>query len=541
MENYHTFGAVKNLQKDIPASIALFLVALPLCIGIAHACGLPVIQGLIAGMVGGVVIGLASGSKVSASGPAAGLVVIVESALHDISQNSLANHNSVPLLEIFALVVVLAGLFQLVLGVVKLGKLADYIPVSVIKGMLAAIGLLLILKQLPHLVGWDADDFGDEEFLQLDGQTTFSEISIAFEHLTPLALFIGFCGLAIQFMWDHPRLKKIAWTRIFPSSLLVVLIGVGLNQLSLRYLPTEAIESSHLVQLPKNLASTQFDFGIGISSFGLLGNILIWILAIKIGVVASIESLLSIEASDKIDPLKRVSPPNRELLAQGLGNVVSGVLGGMPLTAVVVRSSANINAGNATQWSAVFHGIWLALAVLFIPSVISLIPNAALAAILIFMGYKLAKPSLFTDEWKKGKMSFVPFIVTVLAILFTDLLIGIILGMVVAFFFIIKSNFHRSVTLVKIDSNYLVRFQQQSSFMNKSLLKSVLHGIPQNADVILDFTHCNFIDQDILDVVEDYQIRATSNEIRIEYSFANLEQKRKLLGSRESMLFNSIL
>jgi MFS superfamily sulfate permease-like transporter len=531
---------LKNLQKDIPASIALFLVALPLCIGIAHACGLPVIQGLIAGMVGGVVIGLASGSMVSVSGPAAGLVVIVESALHDISQNSLTNHNSVPLLEIFAMVVVLAGVFQLVLGAVKLGKLADYIPVSVIKGMLAAIGLLLILKQVPHLVGWDVDDFGDEEFFQLDGQTTFSEISVAIEHLTPLALFIGFCGLAIQFIWDHPRLKKIAWTRIFPSSLLVVLIGVGLNQLSLMYFPTEAIESSHLVQLPKNLASTQFDLGIGISSFGLLGNVLIWILAIKIAVVASIESLLSIEASDKIDPLKRVSPPNRELLAQGLGNVVSGVLGGMPLTAVVVRSSANINAGNATQWSAVFHGIWLALAVLFIPSVITLIPNAALAAILIFMGYKLAKPSLFIEEWKKGKMSFVPFIVSVLAILFSDLLIGIVLGMVVAFYYIIKSNFHRSVTLVKIDSNYLVRFQQQSSFMNKSLLKSVLQGIPKNADVILDFTHCNFIDQDILDVVEDYQIRAKSKEIQIEYSFANAEQKRKLLGSMESKLFNTI-
>ena len=531
---------MKNLQKDIPASIALFLVALPLCIGIAHACGLPVIQGLIAGMVGGVVIGLASGSKVSVSGPAAGLVVIVESALHDISQNSLANQGSTPLLEIFALVVVMAGLFQLALGAIKLGKLADYIPVSVIKGMLAAIGLLLILKQVPHLVGWDVDDFGDEEFLQLDGQTTFSEISIAIEHLTPLALFIGFCGLAIQFLWDHPRLKKVTWTRIFPSSLLVVLIGVGLNQLSLTYYPEQAIATSHLVQLPKNLASTKFDFGIGISSFGLLGNVLIWILAIKIAVVASIESLLSIEASDKIDPLKRVSPPNRELLAQGLGNVVSGILGGMPLTAVVVRSSANINAGNATQWSAVFHGIWLALAVLFIPSVISLIPNAALAAILIFMGYKLAKPSLFTDEWKKGRMSFVPFIVSVLAILFTDLLIGIVLGMVVAFYYIIKSNFHRSVTLVQIDSNYLVRFQQQSSFMNKSLLKSILQGIPKNSDVIMDFTHCNFLDQDILDVIEDYQIRAKSNQIRIEYSFSSSQHRRKLLGSMELKLSSTI-
>ena len=533
------FAAVKNLQKDIPASIALFLVALPLCIGIAHACGLPIINGLIAGVVGGVVIGLASGSKVSVSGPAAGLIVIIESALHDISQNSLANHGSVPLLEIFALVVALAGLFQLVLGAIKLGKLADYIPVSVIKGMLAAIGLLLILKQVPHLVGWDVDDFGDEEFFQLDGQTTFSEISIAFEYLTPLALSIGFCGLAIQFLWDHPRVKKLPWTRIFPSSLLVVLIGVGLNQLSLIYLPEQTIDSSHLVQLPKDLASTKFDFGIGISSFVLLGNVLIWILAIKIALVASIESLLSIEASDKIDPLKRVSPPNRELLAQGLGNVVSGILGGMPLTAVVVRSSANINAGNATQWSAVFHGIWLALAVLFIPSVISLIPNAALAAILIYMGYKLAKPSLFLDEWKKGRISFVPFIVTVVAILFTDLLIGIILGMVVAFYYIIKSNFHRSVTLVQIDSNYLVRFQQQSNFLNKSLLKSVLQEIPNNSDVILDFTHCNFLDQDILDVIEDYQIRAESNQIHIGYSFTNPEHKQKLLGSKGSKLFNT--
>lgn len=529
---------MKNLQKDIPASIALFLVALPLCIGIAHACGLPIIQGLIAGVVGGMVIGVASGSKVSVSGPAAGLVVIIESALHDISHNATTNSSGVPLLEIFAMVVVLSGVFQLFLGFVKLGKLADYIPVSVIKGMLAAIGLLLILKQVPHLVGWDVDDFGDEEFLQLDGQTTFSEISIAFEHLTPLALIIGFFGLAIQFLWDHPKVKSREWTRIFPSSLLVVLLGVGFNQLSRSFFPSQTIEPSHLVQLPTNIASTPFDFGIGISSFGLLGNLLIWILAIKIALVASIESLLSIEASDKIDPLKRVSPANRELLAQGLGNMVSGVLGGMPLTAVVVRSSANINAGNATQWSAIFHGIWLAVAVLFFPSAISFIPNAALAAILIYMGYKLAKPSLFSDEWNKGRMSFVPFIVSVLAILFTDLLVGIILGMVVAFYYIIKSNFHRSVTLVQIDSNYLVRFQQQSSFLNKSLLKSVLQGIPKNSDVILDFTHCNFLDQDILDVIEDYQIRAKSNHISLEYSFTNKEHKRKLLGSMESKLFH---
>lgn len=529
MENFHSFTGMKYNAKDISASIVVFLVALPLCLGIAHASGVPVVSGLIAGIVGGVVIGFLSGSHVSVSGPAAGLITLVESSLHSLSGGS-THAVAQNALSAFAAAVVIAGILQIVLGLLKIGKLADFIPASVIKGMLAAIGLLLILKQVPHLVGWDADDFGDEDFIQHDGQTTFSEIMVAFNHLTPLAAFIGVAGLLIQFLWEHPAMKRMTWLQLLPAPLLVVLIGVGVNSwASSNAQDLTIVDRSHLVNIPNILSpSTQASW---ISpDFGVLGNVLVWVIALKITLIASIESLLSIEATDKIDPHKRVTPPNRELIAQGVGNTLSGLLGGIPVTAVIVRSSANVNAGGMSKWSAIIHGVWLTIAVLAFPDVLNLIPNAALAAVLIFVGYKLAKPSLIRTEWNKGRMSFLPFIVTVIAILLTDLLIGILIGMAVAFYYILRSNFHRSITLVELENNYMVRFNQQSSFLNKALLKELLDQIPTESRVIMDMTHCTFLDADILDIIDDFQVRATDRNIKVSYEFLNDAHKGKLLG-----------
>jgi len=520
---------MKFYSKDISASIVVFLVALPLCLGIAHASGVPVMSGLIAGIVGGVVIGFMSGSHVSVSGPAAGLITLVESSLHDLSggREAAVTHAA---LQAFAAALVIAGLLQLVLGLLKVGKLADFIPASVIKGMLAAIGLMLILKQVPHLVGWDADDFGDEGFIQHDGQTTFSEIGIAFEHLTPLAILIGVLGLLIQFAWDSKYLMGMKWIQLLPAPLIVVVMGVLFNSWAVNTGSDWVIEKSHLVNIPNFLAPGMAESSMIVPNFGVLGNVLIWVIAVKITLIASIESLLSIEASDKIDIHKRVTPPNRELVAQGVGNTISGLLGGIPVTAVIVRSSANVNAGGMSKWSAIFHGAWLAVAVLLFPGVLNLIPNSALAAILIYVGYKLAKPSLIKQEWGKGNMSFVPFVVTVVSILFTDLLIGIMIGMAVGFFYIIKSNFHKSITLVQINDNYMVRFQQQATFLNKSLLKTVLDELPVRANVIMDLTHCTFMDRDILDIIDDFQIRAKEKSMVISFEFLNESHKQKLLG-----------
>ena len=526
---FHSFTPMKFYSKDISSSVVVFLVALPLCLGIAHASGVPVMSGLIAGIVGGVVVGFMSGSHVSVSGPAAGLITLVEASLHDLSggREALVSHAA---LQAFAAALVIAGLLQLVLGLLKVGKLADFIPASVIKGMLAAIGLMLILKQVPHLVGWDADDFGDEGFIQHDGQTTFSEINIAFEHLTPLAILIGVLGLLIQFAWDSKYLKGIKWIQLLPAPLIVVVLGVFFNGWANNTGSDWAIEKSHLVNIPNFLAPGMAESSMIVPNFRVLGNWLIWVIAVKITLIASIESLLSIEASDKIDPQKRVTPPNRELVAQGVGNTISGLLGGIPVTAVIVRSSANVNAGGMSKLSAVFHGAWLTVAVLLFPGVLNLIPNSALAAILIYVGFKLAKPSLIKQEWAKGKMSFVPFVVTVVSILLTDLLVGIMIGMAVGFFYIIKSNFHKSITMVQIDNNYMVRFQQQATFLNKSVLKTLLENFPKKANVIMDLTHCTFMDRDILDIIDDFQIRAKEKSMVISFEFLNESHKQKLLG-----------
>lgn len=525
---------LKNfLIKDIAASFVVFLVALPLCMGVALASGGSVVQGILAGVIGGVVVGLISGSHVSVSGPAAGLITIIESSF-----GHLKSLNPEHYLAAFALAVVISGIIQIILGTVKLGVIADFIPVSVIKGMLAAIGIIMILKQVPHIMGYDKDEFGEEEFLQHDGHNTFSELFFSMNQFTGLAILIGVLGLTIHFLWESPKVKKIKWLQFLPASLITVLLGVVLNELTLKFLPAYSIKPEHMVTVPVFSESPNFTKAIeGLFSEITFPNLefirygVVWEIALLIAIVASIESLLSLEAGDKIDPLKRTSPANRELVAQGIGNVVGGIFGALPITAVIVRTSANINAGAKTKLSAILHGLLLLFFVLLAPKLINKIPLSALASVLIFVGYKLAKPSLFKEQFNKGKNAFYPFIVTVLAILFSDLLIGISIGLLLGFYFVIKSNFHKSFNLVRENQNTLIRFHHQASFLNKSILKKKLSTIGENESVLLDFTNCTFMDPDILEILTNFLIHAQINNIHIEMSFSSETQENNILKS----------
>lgn len=502
----------QKIEKDIPASFVVFLVALPLCLGIAHASQMPIFSGVIAGIVGGIVVGIISGSHVSVSGPAAGLITLVITSKEQLKL-MIAQPDATNILAVLSAVVVLAGVIQIALGALKLGKVADFIPVSVIKGMLAAIGILLILKQIPHLVGWDKDDFGDESFIQNDGENTFTELLNSFNHLGLMATLVGLLGIALLLLWDSKWIKKVKFLQMIPGPLVVVIVGILVNANAASLLNIDPIQSSHLVNLPNVLSDDNFSWVV--PDFQFIGNIGFLIIVLKLATIASLESILSLEASDKIDPHKRVASPNRELIAQGSGNIVSGLLGGLPISAVIVRSSANVTAGAETKLSAVVHGIWLMLFVLFFPGILNMIPNASLAAVLIMVGYKLTKWELYQLEWKKGQSSFVPFVVTVLSILITDLLIGIVIGLVVGFYYVIKTNFHKSITMVSIERNHLIRFNHQATFMNKSIIKSTLQKVPEGDSVILDFTNCSFVDQDVLDVIEDYKLHATELDIKV--------------------------
>jgi MFS superfamily sulfate permease-like transporter len=505
---------ILNVGKDIPASIVVFLVALPLCLGVAQASNpqgqtgvVPLLGGIIAGVVGGIVIGMFSGSQLSVSGPAAGLTAIVGAALIKLGGNPQAY-------EIFLLSVVIAGVLQIVMGFAKAGVIGDYIPNSVIKGMLAAIGLILILKQFPHLIGEDTNPEGDESFIQSNKQNTFTAIVSAVQHLTPSATLIGGIGLSLMMLWETKWFKTKKLFQLLPGALIVVVVGTVINEFFIIAYPEYALTGKHVVDLPSSKSELFNSFQT--PSIKHLNNPQVWMVAFTLALVASLETLLGIEAVDKLDPLKRVSPGNRELKAQGLGNMVSGLLGGLPLTSVVVRSSANVNAGAQTKVSTILHGVFLLLSVVFVPFVLNKIPLAALAAILIFTGYKLAKLSLFKEFYLKGWDQFVPFTVTVLAILATDLLMGIIIGIIVGLFFMIRSNFRSSVLVVNDKNNYLIRLRKDVSFLNKPIIKRKLEEVPENAFVIIDATRADFIDKDVIEEVNSFIAHAHLKNIDVE-------------------------
>jgi len=518
---------------DLPASIVVFLVALPLCLGIALGSNAPnLFAGLTGGIIGGIVIGFLSGSQLSVSGPAAGLTAIVAAAI-----------GKLPAYEAFLLAVVLAGCIQLLFGFLKGGFLGDYVPNSVIKGMLAAIGLILILKQLPHLVGYDKDFAGDETFFQKDSKNTFSEILYAINYITPVAILIGLLGLFVQVLWEKVLVKKAAIFKLIPAPLIVVAIGIFLNY---AFAGTNkfALDAEHLVNIPVANSFSQFTSFFTSPNWSFILNTDVWAIAITLALVASLETLLSIEAADKLDPYKRVTDNNRELKAQGVGNIVSGLIGGLPLTSVIVRTSANVNAGGKTKLSTISHGFLLLISVAFIPGLLNKIPYAALASILIYTGYKLAKISLFKEFYSKGWDQFIPFITTILAVLLTDLLKGIIIGLVIGLFFVLRSNFKSAVLVVNDNKKYLVRFRKDVSFLNKPIVKRKLEMIPPNTFVLIDTTRADFIDKDIIDTINEFTLHAHMKNIRVEVKksiYKPSHEALKMASKEVEILENELL
>ncbi|MGZ8219091.1 SulP family inorganic anion transporter [Methylomagnum sp.] len=501
---------LNHLNNDIPAGIVVFLVALPLCLGIALASGAPMFAGITAGLIGGLIVAWASGSQLSVSGPAAGLTVVVVSAIDKLG--------SYP---VFLSSVVLAGIFQVLLGFIRAGMIGAYFPAAVIKGMLAAIGLILILKQIPHAVGYDADYEGDESFDQSDAHTTFSELAYSLDAISYGAVIVSVVAILMMWLWGTRFLKRQALLALIPGPLVAVLWGIAYNLLSRQYAPEFAIDPAHLVKLPEIRGLRDFFGQFALPDFSQWANPDLYVTAATLAVVASLESLLSLEAVDKLDPLRRVAPTNRELKAQGLGNIISGLIGGLPMTSVIVRSSANVNAGGRTKVACFVHGLLLLLSVMFIAEYLNLIPLAALAAILLVTGYKLTRPALFKDLYQKGHSQIVPFVVTILAILFTDLLKGMAIGMVFGLFYVIRANFHSAITLTRNGNHYLLRMQKDVSFLNKAPLREHLAKIEENGYVIVDGGRAQFIDQDILEAIEDFVAAAQDSGITVELKNLN--------------------
>ncbi|HBB57527.1 MAG TPA: hypothetical protein DCZ87_02500 [Chitinophagaceae bacterium] len=494
----------KSLPNDLTAATVVFLVALPLCLGVALASNAPLFSGIIAGVIGGIVVGLASRSHLSVSGPAAGLTAIVAASIAML-----------PSYEAFLVAVVIAGILQLLLGFAKAGIIGDYVPDSVIKGMLAAIGLILLLNQFPHLLG-DDSQFENDEGVPVRKGNIFSNFFYAFGNFNTTALVIGGAALLLNIIWEKLQSSRGGWLRFVPGPLLMVIFAVALNKTFLAGFGLPALEGEHLVILPAASSSTEFFSFFTSPDWGLVSNKNVWTIAITLALVASLETLLSIEAVDELDPLKRITPTNRELKAQGLGNIVSGLLGGLPVTSVIVRSSANLNAGAKTKMSTIYHGGLLLLCAALIPELLNQIPKAALAAILIFTGYKLAKPSLFISYYKKGWDQFAPLVITILAILATDLLKGVMIGIGVGLLFILRTNFKSAILSVQDNKNFLIRLRSHVSFLNKPILKRELEKLPDDAFLLIDLSKADFVDNDIMEVIEDFQKNADTRNIKIE-------------------------
>ncbi|MBM3991273.1 MAG: SulP family inorganic anion transporter [Planctomycetes bacterium] len=493
---------VGSAREDAPAAVVVFLVALPLCLGIALASGAPLFSGVISGIVGGIVIGILSGSQLMVSGPAAGLTAIVVSAI--------ATLGSYPA---FLMAVVLSGGVQLVLGALRAGAISYYFPSAVIRGMLAAIGLILILKQLPHAVGWDHDFEGDESFVQPDGDTTFTAIGHALHAITPGALLIAAVSLALLIAWDTTGLKRL---KLLPGPLVAVLVGVGINAALQRSGSNWTLLAEHLVQLPIASSAGEFFSFFTLPDFSAAARMDTWRVAVTLGVVASLETLLSLEATDRMDTHKRVSPPNRELCAQGAGNVLSGLIGGLPMTGVIVRSAANVDAGGKTRLAAILHGVLLLLAVVAIPALLNAIPLASLAAVLLYTGFKLAHPRIVRAMWGQGWKQFVPFAATIAAILFTDLLVGIALGLAMAFAFILLDEVRFECFTVTSPPGAVlkrVQLQEQVSFLNKASLAKLLASLEPGDRLEIDGSSCRVIHHDVLEHLAEFRSQALQRGI----------------------------
>jgi len=490
------------LKHDLPAGLSVFLVALPLCLGIALASGAPLYAGLLSGIIGGLVVALISGSPLAVSGPAAGLTTLVAASIISLGDY-----------KIFLLAVMVAGLFQLLLGLLKLGAIANYFPSSVIKGMLAAIGIILISKQIPLALGYDQPDFWTSGFLKLFSPDNFLGSFENFNHhITRGAVLITFISLIIIILLQRPFAKKL---KVIPAPLLVVVVGIIINILFTNVNSDFSLKQTQLVNIPSNIfASISFpDFS------KLFSTAEIWKDGIIIGLLATLETLLCIEAVDKLDKHNRITPVNRELIAQGIGNMTCGLLGAIPMTAVVVRGAANVDAGGRTKLSAFTHGLFLLLAVLLVPFLLNKIPYASLAAILIVTGYNLTKPKLFRNMWGLGWKQFLPFLITVLVILSTDLLIGVSIGLLISIYFIVQNNFKAEYKITKsthldIETHY-IKLNSNVTFLNKVKLRKTLDEIPEYSVLTIDGSECNFIDYEILEIVSEYHNKAHDRHIEL--------------------------
>ncbi|MCP9767889.1 SulP family inorganic anion transporter [Lacihabitans sp. LS3-19] len=506
----------KYLKNDVNASVVVFLVALPLCLGIALASGAPLFAGIIAGIVGGIVVGFVSKSNLGVSGPAAGLAVVVLNAITELQ-----------VYEIFLLAVVISGIFQILFSIIGAGKLAYFLPTSVIKGMLTAIGILIILKQIPHAIGFDKDFEGDESFFQNDGQNTFSELINAYLNFTTGPLLIGIISLIILLAWESNFLKKTFLSKI-PGALIAVIVSIFCNFLFKN--TNLEIAQEHLVSLPILDNISSIGSLLSFPKWEAITNPNVWKIGLIIAIIGSIETLLSVEATDKIDPEKNFTPTNRELLAQGIGNMTSGLIGGIPITQVIVRSTANVFSGGKTKISAILHGVILLLSVLTIAKYLNMIPLSALAVILIMVGYKLAKPALFKQMYKEGQDQFVPFVVTVIGIVLTDLLMGIGIGLAVGLMYVLYTNFRSSISTAHNGDHRMIKFNKDVFFYNKAKLVEILAEIKDGETVFIDASKASFIDHDIYLTLKDFKDSAQKRNITTEYKSIT----RKKLNYRKS-------
>lgn len=490
------------LKYDLPAGLSVFLVALPLCLGIALASGAPLYSGILSGIIGGLVVSLISGSHLAVSGPAAGLTSVVAA--------SIVSHGDY---KIFLLAVIIAGLFQLILGLLKLGVIANYFPSAVIKGMLAAIGIILISKQISVALGYDQPDFWAGGILKLFSTDHFvGNINDFNQHIARGAILITSISIIVMGLLQRPFANKL---KILPAPLVIVVIGILANIAFTRVSSGFSLKPTQLVNIPSDVFSNiSFpDFTKLFTSSGLLKD------SLTIGMLATLETLLCIEAIDKLDRRNRITPVNRELVAQGIGNMACGFLGAIPITAVIVRGSANVDAGARTKLSAFTHGLFLLLSVLFIPFLLNKIPYASLSAILIVTGYNLAKPKLFRNMWSLGLKQFLPFMITIFAILLTDLLIGVSIGLVLSFYYIIRNNFKAEYKITETVENgidtFLIKLNSNVTFLNKVNLRKALDDVPENSKLTIDGSECNFIDYDILEIISQYDNKAKDRNIKL--------------------------
>ncbi len=518
MSNTFNYYQKALLKSDWKAGLSVYLVALPLCLGIALASGAPLFSGILAGIVAGTVVALFSGSEISVSGPAAGLTVIVASAIHELGS-----------FQGFLVAVVLAGILQILLGLLKSGKFTAYFPDSVIKGMLVAIGIVIILKQIPHALGDDQDYEGEFEFEQVaDHQNTITELIRSFVDFNYGAVLISIACLLLLIFWDKAIKKGFTQLNSIPSALVAVGLGIGINELYRLYLPHYYLGNSplHMVSVPQTDGIQGLWHNLSFPDFSYLKQAKVYITAITLAVVASLETLLNLEAADSIDPHKRHSNADRELLAQGLGNMIAGFIGGLPITSVVVRTSANVYAGGRTRMASLVHGVLLLGSVLLIPHILNKIPLAALAAILLTVGYKLAHPSLFKKVFKEGFDQYVPFITTILVIVFKDLLFGIFIGSFVGLLFVVFTNFRSVVSVAREGNHVLIKFNKDVSFLHKPRIKQLLQDLKEGDEVFIDGSRAYFIDHDIYTILFHFKKTAPNRNINVEFK----KIKRRIQG-----------